>query len=55
LMPVAIDHFGPVGVPLSLLIPFAVINLPFIFWDAACRIRQVPYNPLRIFRRSILL
>jgi O-antigen/teichoic acid export membrane protein len=54
LMPVAIDHFGPVGVPLSLLIPFAVINLPFIFWDAACRIRQVPYNPLLIFRRSIL-
>ena len=50
LMPIAIDRFGPVGVPLSCLIPFAVINLPCTLWEANCRIRQGSFNPLRFFR-----
>jgi O-antigen/teichoic acid export membrane protein len=54
LMPIFTDHFGPVGVPLSCLIPFSIIGLPFTLWEATCRVRQTSFNPLRIFRKTII-
>jgi O-antigen/teichoic acid export membrane protein len=45
LMPVFIDHFGTMGVPLSCLIPFALINSPFTLWEASCRVKERAFDP----------
>ena len=54
LMPTFIDRFGPVGVPLACLTPFAVINMPCTLWEATYRVRQASFNPLRSLKRYIL-